>query len=130
MEYAYVWRTLLRAGVPVAGGSDAPVEPPEPLRGMADAMEHQLAAKERMSFQEALSIYTLGGAYAARAEGRLGSLEVGKEADLVVLSCRHGAQEMTAEVLRSCHVEKVYVPPGRACRDLSGCAWCHVQPSS
>ena len=35
-RYAYVWRTLMKAGVHVAGGSDAPVEAPTPLVGMAD----------------------------------------------------------------------------------------------
>lgn len=35
-RYAYVWRTLMKAGVHVAGGSDAPVEAPTPLIGMAD----------------------------------------------------------------------------------------------
>ena len=112
MAYAYVWRTLLQAGVWVAGGSDAPVESPEPLRGMADAMEHQLSALQRLSFPEALRIYTKGGAYAARAEERLGALEEGMEADLVVLSCRCGKEEMMAEVLRTCRVEKVYVSRG------------------
>ena len=41
-RYAYVWKTLMRNGVRVAGGSDAPVEAPTPLIGMADAMEHAL----------------------------------------------------------------------------------------
>lgn len=108
-RYAYVWRTLMKAGVHVAGGSDAPVEAPTPLVGMADAMEHALFEAERMTLVEALSMYTLEAAYAARAEERLGSLEVGKEADFVVLSCKSDAQGLTASELRSCQVEKVYV---------------------
>ena len=40
-KYAYVWRTLMKAGVHVAGGSDAPVEAPTPLVGMADVTRRE-----------------------------------------------------------------------------------------
>jgi len=108
-RYAYVWRTLMKAGVHVAGGSDAPVEAPTPLIGMADAMEHALFSSEQMTLAEALSMYTIEAAFAARAEERIGSLERGKEADFVILSCKANAEALTASELRSCSVEKVYV---------------------
>eukprot|EP00913_Durusdinium_trenchii_P019787 g18600.t1 len=108
-NYAYVWRTLMKAGVHVAGGSDAPVEAPTPLVGMADAMEHALFASERLTFAEALSMYTTEAAFAACAEERIGTLEPGKDADFVVLDCNTDAEALTASQLRSCQVEKVYV---------------------
>ncbi|CAE7199437.1 ytcJ, partial [Symbiodinium necroappetens] len=116
-RYAYVWKTLMKSGVRVAGGSDAPVESPTPLIGMADAMEHALFESERMSFAEALSMYTTEAAYAAWAEDRLGSLEEGKQADFIVLSLRTKSEPTAAE-LRSATVEKVFVQ-GRQVHDQS-----------
>jgi len=116
-RYAYVWRTLMKSGVHVAGGSDAPVESPTPLIGMADAMEHALFESERMSFAEALSMYTTEAAYAAWAEDRLGSLEEGKQADFIVLSLRTKSEPTAAE-LRCAAVEKVFVQ-GRQVHDQS-----------
>ena len=94
-EGAYVWHTLLDAGVVIAGGSDFPVEQPNPMLGFYAAVTRQDASgnppggwisSERMSRAQALRSFTLDAAYAAHADTLLGSIEVGKLADLVMLS--------------------------------------------
>lgn len=95
LKGAYAWRKLLSLGVPLALGSDFPVERANPLLGFYAAITRQDAqawpsdgwyADQRLSRLEALHGFTLGAASAAFEETRLGSLEVGKWADLVVLS--------------------------------------------
>lgn len=91
-RFSYVWKTLMNTGVRVAGGSDAPVESPSPLLGMYDAMrrlsrdgERTFGPEERLTFSEALAMYTLEGAYACGAEGSLGSIEEGYLGDCVLV---------------------------------------------
>lgn len=94
-EGAYLWRTLMKAGATIAGGSDFPVELASPMLGFYAAITRQDAARqpasgwmpgERMSREEALISFTRNAAFAAHAETQLGTLEAGKLADLVVLS--------------------------------------------
>lgn len=78
-------------GVPLALSSDRPVVDGAPLKGIQAAVTRRtrdgwtLAPEEAISTEEAFRAYTLGGAYAAFAEEELGTLSVGKWADLVVL---------------------------------------------
>lgn len=78
-------------GIPLAFSSDRPVVDGSPLKGIHAAATRktaggwQLAPEEAVSVQEAVRAYTLGAAYAAFAEGELGSLSPGKWADFVVL---------------------------------------------
>jgi predicted amidohydrolase YtcJ len=91
---AYAWRSLLATGVVVAGGSDFPVEDPNPFHGIHAAVTRRppggdsatFAPEQRMTREEAVRSYTTWNAYASRQEAELGSLEPGKRADLVVLS--------------------------------------------
>jgi predicted amidohydrolase YtcJ len=92
---AYAWRRFLSLGVPLANGSDFPVEDPNPLLGFYAAVTRQdrdgnpqegWFPEQRMTREEALESWTLGGAYAAFEEDRKGSLAVGKLADFVMLS--------------------------------------------
>ena len=92
---AYAWRRFLTLGIPVASGSDFPVEEPNPLWGFYAAVTRQDRAgsppggwfpAQRMTRQEALKSWTLEGAYAAFEEQIKGSLEPGKLADFVMLS--------------------------------------------
>jgi hypothetical protein len=82
------WR---RAGLTVAGSSDAPVISPDPLLGLRDAVLRRtgegrvLGPGERVTAADALALYTTGAAWAMHREAELGSLEVGKRADFVVL---------------------------------------------
>ncbi|MFC6727755.1 amidohydrolase [Natronoarchaeum mannanilyticum] len=76
------FRGWLDAGVPVAFGSDC--MPMDPLYGVDQAVNAPTDA-QRISVTEALRAYTYGGAFAAGDEDRLGTIEVGKTADLVAL---------------------------------------------
>ena len=88
---AYAWRRFLEAGVPLAFGSDFPVELPDVTHGLAAAMTRQDASgspeggwlpDQRMSLSEAVAAFTTGAAYAARQTDWCGSLRPGKVADL------------------------------------------------
>ena len=92
---AYAWQTFIQHGVPIALGSDFPVEKADPLLGFYAAVSRQDAnrwpkngwyAEQRLSREQALHGFTLGAAYAAFQENQIGSIEVGKHADFVVLS--------------------------------------------
>lgn len=94
-EGAYAWRKLLASGVRIANGTDAPVEPLDPIRNFYAAVtrmdEHGrppggFDPEERMTREEALRSLTLDGAFASFHERELGSIAVGKHADIVVLS--------------------------------------------
>ncbi|MFB6157123.1 MAG: amidohydrolase [Haloferacaceae archaeon] len=75
-------RAFADAGVPLAFGSDC--MPLDPLLGVHHAVNAPDPA-QRLDVTEALRAYTRGGAYAGFDEDRLGTVEVGKRADLVVL---------------------------------------------
>ncbi|MFC4348738.1 amidohydrolase [Kordiimonas lipolytica] len=88
---AYAWSSLIASGAVVAGGSDAPVERGDPMIEFYAAVHrHDLKgfqgenwhAEEAVTRTEALKMFTLWPAYAAFAEDRLGSITVGKDADL------------------------------------------------
>lgn len=90
---AYAWRTLLETGVIIPGGSDAPVEVPSVIHAFHAAVTRTDTRGEPdggwfpeqvMTRDEALRHVTLWPAIAAFDEDRLGSIEVGKLADLVV----------------------------------------------
>ena len=91
---AYVWRDLLNAGVHIANGTDVPVEPINPLANFYAAVarktlkgtpENGFELEQRMTREETLKSMTLWNAYAAFEERDLGSIEVGKHADITVL---------------------------------------------
>lgn len=83
----YAFRTLLDAGVTLAGSSDAPLESPDVLAGIAAAVtRHGFEPDQALTAAEAVTIYTRGGAYAQQREHLTGSLVEGHRADLVVLS--------------------------------------------
>lgn len=92
-EGAYPWRSLLDAGAVVTNGTDAPVEDVNPLDSYYAAVTRKRTPdgpaffpEQCMTREEALKSYTLSNAYAAFEEKDKGSLEVGKLADVTVLS--------------------------------------------
>jgi predicted amidohydrolase YtcJ len=94
-ESSYAFRSLLDAGAKVAFGSDWSVAPLDPLLGIDAAVNRRTLdgkhpggwfPEQKISVAEAIECYTLTSAYAAFQEKDLGSLEVGKLADFVVLS--------------------------------------------
>ena len=94
-QWAYNIRAQIDQGAAIALGSDSPVEPFAPLTGIHAAVTRQRADGSpgpegwypdlRITVDEALRGYTLGPAYAAGMEDRLGKLAPGYLADLVVL---------------------------------------------
>ncbi|MEO8505232.1 MAG: amidohydrolase [Acidobacteriota bacterium] len=92
---AYAWRKVLRAGGQLALGSDFPVESIDPRLGIYSAVTRQDRAGnpaggwlpgERLTREEALRGFTLDAARSLFWENEIGSLEVGKRADLVVFA--------------------------------------------
>jgi predicted amidohydrolase YtcJ len=93
LKGAYAWQTMLKLGVPVAGGSDAPVERGEPLiefyaavarKDLKGGSGNGWHPEERVTRDQALRMFTVGPAFAAFEEDRRGTIEVGKWADLTV----------------------------------------------
>jgi predicted amidohydrolase YtcJ len=92
---AYAMKTQLDFGAPLALGSDAPVESPNPFLGLHAAVTRRRAdgspfaegwyPEQKLSLAEAWSGYTLGAAYASYMEDRLGRLAPNHLADLIVL---------------------------------------------
>jgi predicted amidohydrolase YtcJ len=87
----YAFRSWRRAGITVAGSSDAPVITADPLLGIRDAILRRtgdglvLGPAEWLPARDALDLYTTQAAFAMHREGEIGSLEPGKLADFVVL---------------------------------------------
>ncbi len=79
-------KTLLNFGVKVVGGSDCPMEPLNPLLGVEATVNREDFPEQRLSVDEGLRMYTIDAAYSSGEETLKGSIEVGKLADLVVLS--------------------------------------------
>jgi predicted amidohydrolase YtcJ len=89
---AYLWRSLIDAGVVVTNGTDTPVEDIDPIASFyssvsrVDVRGDVFYGSQRMSRDEALASYTINNAYAAFEEGEKGSITPGKVADIAVLS--------------------------------------------
>ncbi len=90
---AYAWRTVLDKGVPLAAGSDFPVEEVAPLLGIYAAVTRQDATgkppggwypDQKLTLDEALAAFTSGAAYAEFADGTRGMIAVGRDADITV----------------------------------------------
>jgi predicted amidohydrolase YtcJ len=85
-RWVYAFKTLMREGVMVVSGSDCPVEPIDPILGIWAAASRKDFAEERLTVEEALKTFTLNAAYASFDEEKRGTIEVGKFADLTILS--------------------------------------------
>lgn len=93
IQYVYNYKTLLKSGLIVCSGSDAPVSSVDTLRDFYLAVtrggeENTLAKytpQEALTIEESVTIYTYNGAYAGFDENKIGSIEPGKYADIVIL---------------------------------------------
>ncbi|MCA1065956.1 amidohydrolase [Rossellomorea sp. AcN35-11] len=94
MKYNYAWKTLLDEGIPCAGGSDAPIEPVNPLWGIhaavtrtnpLDPAKTTYRPEEKLTMYEAISLFTKGSAYACHHEHDRGVIREGFAADFTVL---------------------------------------------
>jgi predicted amidohydrolase YtcJ len=91
-ERMFPMRWFLDAGIPATMGSDYPPGPFEPMMALTsmitrtDIRGTTWGASQKISFDEAMKVLTMNGAYASYEERAKGSLEPGKYADLVVLA--------------------------------------------
>ncbi len=92
---AYRWKSFIDSGAHVCFGTDYPVEPIDPMRGLYAAVTREFDTggprggwhpEESLDVATAIAAYTLQPAFAEFEETRKGSLSVGKLADIVVLS--------------------------------------------
>ena len=95
LKGSYAWESFIKTGVVIAGGSDAPVERGEPMIEFYAAVARKdqkgftgegWHPEEAVSRADALKMFTLWPAHAAFEEKLRGSIEVGKLADLTILS--------------------------------------------
>ncbi|WP_057939549.1 amidohydrolase [Algoriphagus resistens] len=93
IDGAYVWQKLIQSGAVVSNGTDAPVEPVDPIpsfyasvtrKTLQGLPEGGYEGDQKMTREQALKSYTLDGAYAEFEEDFKGSIEVGKAADFTV----------------------------------------------
>jgi predicted amidohydrolase YtcJ len=89
-------RSVLQAGITLAGGSDSNITPLDPLLGIQAAVNHPTES-ERLTVEEALTAFTLGAARAAFAEDDYGTVEVGKLATFTVLK-KHPAEVPATDI--------------------------------
>lgn len=94
IQGAYAWRKLINAGARLAGGSDFPVELPNPFYGLYAAVTRQdregrppggWYPQEKLTREEALRLFTTDAAFAGHMEHSTGSLEAGKWADFIIV---------------------------------------------
>ncbi len=93
-EYGYAWRTMLDEATVLAFGSDAPVDPIEPLTGIYAAVTRRRPdgapgpggwyPEQRLTMAETINAYTIGPAFASGREDWMGSISPGKLADLTI----------------------------------------------
>ncbi|WP_174275054.1 amidohydrolase [Sphingomonas bacterium] len=113
---AYAWKTMLDLHVPLAFGSDYPVESPNPFPGIADAVTRQddggdppggWLPEQRLTLTQAFAAFTTGAAYAAKAEDRLGTLEPGHMADFILID--RDPFQVDSQALRETRVLETWI---------------------
>jgi predicted amidohydrolase YtcJ len=109
---SYAWASFIREGVPVAFGTDYPVEPVTPFRGIYSAVtrrsedgKQEYFPEDKLSIDQAIAAYTTGSAFAEFEECEKGKIAPGMLADFVVLDRDITAiapqKILRAEVLRT-----------------------------
>ncbi|MDI9778293.1 amidohydrolase [Pseudomonas putida] len=88
--HSYPAHSLYKAGATIAGASDWPITTPEPWKAIYQAVSRKgakgvLNADEAIHRETMFQAYTLNAARAMRLEQQVGSLKVGKQADMIVL---------------------------------------------
>jgi predicted amidohydrolase YtcJ len=106
---AYAWATFLKHGVRLAFGTDYPVEPIDPFRGLYACVTRELPdggpsggwqPQEKISMDDCIRAYTSGSAYGEFEEGKKGQIKPGHYADIIVLSV-DVTQAKPAEIVKT-----------------------------
>ena len=94
LDGAYAWNTVVKLGIPLAFGSDFPVESPDPFPGLMAAVSREdmkgqppggWLPKEKLSLGQALHGFTRGAAYAGFTEKVMGAIAPGYWADFIIV---------------------------------------------
>ncbi len=94
-RWAFAFHSLLGTGIPLAFGSDAPVAEPDPVKGIFSAVNRRYRfsieqpvwyPQESLNTVEAFKAFTFGSALAGNEHKATGTLEVGKDADFIVMN--------------------------------------------
>ncbi|SET59126.1 hypothetical protein SAMN05216389_11621 [Oceanobacillus limi] len=109
IKLSYAWKTMMDAGIICAGGSDAPVEPVNPLLGIHAAVTRKAPGQthqgwnptEKLSMMEAFRLFTELTAYPTNEETIKGTISRGKLADMTVYSANPFAMEDADELLQT-----------------------------
>ena len=116
-------KTFADNGIVVSFGSDAPCTDPDPIQWIHRAVNHS-NPEERITVQQALRMATYNGAYTTFDEKERGSLEVGKIADMVILS--ENPYIVESSKLAGIKVEELILsgkPYQSAVTSLGKCIW-------
>jgi predicted amidohydrolase YtcJ len=107
-RYGFAWRSLRDAGATLAFSSDWDVGEMDPLVGIYSALTRARLdgtdpwlTEECVDLETAIRAYTIAGAFANHADDRRGSIEIGKQADLVVLDRDLFSLDEPSEILDS-----------------------------
>ena len=122
--YSYAWKTFLDSGVPLAFGTDYPVEPITPFRGLYAAVTRMdekgkktYYPQNKLTRGQALCAYTQGSAYAEFAEKHKGKLTPGYDADFILVDMdlyKVAAPALLyANVLQTVVAGQTAFPPGQ-----------------
>ena len=106
LNRVHPYRSILDAGIPISGGSDSPVTPYAPLKGIQAAVNHPNPL-QRTSVFEAMQMFTSTAAFSAFEEKEKGTLETGKFADLVVLE--NDPFNVPADKIKDIGIHSVFV---------------------
>ncbi len=116
MDKVYAWKTMLDMGIPAAGGSDAPVVRFDIMENIYFAVTRKnihgqpaegWLPQEAMTVREAVRLFTKDAAYASYTEDVNGTIEIGKYADLAVLS--QNLYEISPDAIKDVQVEMTIV---------------------
>jgi len=113
VPWLYRIGTMVKSGLTVAGASDSPIVPNNPLMGIYGGVTRKTAngkilnKVERLTANQLLALYTINAAYASHEEKIKGSITPGKLADLVILS--NNPARVPAEEIKNIRVEMTVI---------------------
>ncbi len=112
-KLSYAWRTLIESGIHVSGGSDAPIELPDPLSGIYAAVfrksyeqDSSWNSEEAISIENAVKLFTHSPSFNVHEENRIGKLKTGYFADFNIFSKNFLADP---SLIPTTQIESVYV---------------------